>query len=215
MFKINVLTKLEKAGVVSVVRGDTKEIAKKTAQACIDGGVKAIELTFTAPKADEVIGELIAENSADEEVTIGAGTVLDPITARIAIMAGAQFVVSPSFNKEVAKLCNLYQIPYMPGCETVTEIQTAMTYGADVVKVFPGNVVGQDFIKAVKAPLPQVNIMPTGGVNLDNMKEWFAKGVVMVGAGSNLTGPADKGDFAAVTENAKKYHAEISRIKVL
>ncbi|MDF7682419.1 bifunctional 4-hydroxy-2-oxoglutarate aldolase/2-dehydro-3-deoxy-phosphogluconate aldolase [Lactobacillus sp. ESL0679] len=213
MQKTETLLAVQNAGVVAVVRGKSKEEAYKTAVACIKGGVKAIELTFTAPQADEIIRELHDEYSADPAVVVGAGTVLDAVTARIAIMAGAKFIVAPSFDKEVALLCNEYQIPYMPGCMTVTEIQTAMRYGAEIVKVFPGSVLGRGFIKAVKAPLPQVNIMPTGGVNLENMHEWFEAGVVVVGAGSNLTAAAAKGDYDAVTKQAEAYHKEILRIQ--
>lgn len=213
MQKTETVMAVKKAGVVSVVRGNSKEEAYKTAIACIKGGVKAIELTFTAPKADEIISELKEEYANDSDVVVGAGTVLDVVTARIAIMAGAKFIVSPSFDKETALLCNQYQIPYMPGCMTITEIQTAMRYGAEIIKVFPGSVVGKGFIKAIKAPLPQVNVMPTGGVNLENMHEWFEVGVEAVGAGSNLTGAAAKGDFAAVEEQAKLYHKEVVRIQ--
>ncbi|KRK73942.1 bifunctional 2-keto-4-hydroxyglutarate aldolase/2-keto-3-deoxy-6-phosphogluconate aldolase [Lacticaseibacillus nasuensis] len=211
--KFESLTKVVDAGVVSVVRGATKEEAYKTAVACIDGGVKAIELTFTAPHADEIIGELVAEYKDDPAVVIGAGTVLDPATARIAIIAGAQFIVSPAFSADVAKLCNLYAIPYVPGCMTPNDVQEALSYGADVIKVFPGSVVGQGMVSALHGPFPQANLMITGGVNLENMHEWFAKGATVLGAGSNLTGPASKGDFAAVTANAKAYRAEIARIK--
>jgi 2-dehydro-3-deoxyphosphogluconate aldolase/(4S)-4-hydroxy-2-oxoglutarate aldolase len=213
MQRVDILKKIENTGVIAVVRGESKEEAYKAAVACIDGGVKGIELTFTAPEADKIIAELKEAYKDDSEACIGAGTVLDPVTARIAIMAGAEFIVSPSFNKEVALLCNLYQIPYMPGCMTITEIQTAMSYGSDVVKVFPGSVVGQGFVSAVKAPLPHANIMPTGGVNLENMHEWFAKGVVTIGAGSNLVGPAATGDFEQVKKNAAAYHEEFLRIK--
>lgn len=212
MKRVDVLNQVVESGVVAVVRG-TREQAYKTAKACIAGDVKAIELTFTVPEADKVIAQLNEEYGADDEVIIGAGTVMDAITARIAMIAGAKFIVSPTFDKETALLCNKYQVPYMPGCMSVTEIQTAMEYGSDIVKVFPGSVVGNGFVSAVKAPIPYANIMPTGGVNLENMKDWYAKGVVVVGAGSNLVGPADQGDYAAVTANAKKYRAEIQRIK--
>ncbi|AUI72021.1 bifunctional 4-hydroxy-2-oxoglutarate aldolase/2-dehydro-3-deoxy-phosphogluconate aldolase [Companilactobacillus alimentarius] len=211
--KFNYLNKVVEAGVVSVVRGSTKEEAYKTAEACIIGGVKAIELTFTAPHADEIIGELTEKYATDDEVVIGAGTVLDPATARIAIIAGAQFIVSPSFNKEVSKLCNLYSIPYVPGCMTPNDIQDALTYGSDVIKLFPGSVVGQGMVSAVHGPFPKVNLMITGGVNLENMKDWFDKGATVLGAGSNLTGAAVNGDFDKVTDTAKKYHEEIRRIK--
>lgn len=212
MKRVDVLNQVVESGVVAVVRG-TREQAYKTAKACIAGDVKAIELTFTVPEADKVIAQLNEEYDDDDEVIIGAGTVMDAITARIAMIAGAKFIVSPTFDKETALLCNKYQVPYMPGCMSVTEIQTAMEYGSDIVKVFPGSVVGNGFVSAVKAPIPYANIMPTGGVNLENMKDWYAKGVVVVGAGSNLVGPADQGDYAAVTANAKKYRAEIQRIK--
>lgn len=212
MKRVDVLNQVVESGVVAVVRG-TREQAYKTAKACIAGDVKAIELTFTVPEADKVIAQLNEEYGDDDEVIIGAGTVMDAITARIAMIAGAKFIVSPTFDKETALLCNKYQVPYMPGCMSVTEIQTAMEYGSDIVKVFPGSVVGNGFVSAVKAPIPYANIMPTGGVNLENMKDWYAKGVVVVGAGSNLVGPADQGDYAAVTANAKKYRVEIQRIK--
>lgn len=213
MQRVDILKKIQNMGVIAVVRGASKEEAYKAAVACIKGGVKGIEMTFTAPKADEIIGELKDEYSNDPDVTIGAGTVLDPTTARIAIMAGAEFIVSPSFNVEVAKLCNLYQIPYIPGCMSVTEVQTAMINGSDIVKVFPGNVVGQNFISAIKAPFPYANLMPSGGVSLDNLEDWFKKGVVVVGAGGNLVGPAAKGDYAQVEENAKAYTAKFKEIK--
>lgn len=212
MQRVELLKKIEAAGVVAVVRGDSAEKAVKTSQAAVDGGIKGIELTFTVPNADQAIATL-AEQYKGTDVMIGAGTVLDPVSARIAIIAGAQFIVSPAYSKEVAKMCNLYQIPYTPGCYTITEITEALTYGADIVKLFPGSLASPSAVKAIKAPLPQVSIMPTGGVNLENMKDWFAAGVTLVGAGSGLTKPADSGDYAGVTANAKEYMAEFKRIK--
>lgn len=210
--KYETLNKVINSGVVSVVRGATKDEAYKTAEACIEGGIKAIEVTFTAPHADEIIAELLEQYRDDSEVVIGAGTVLDPETARIAIIAGAQFIVSASFNKEVAKICNLYTIPYTPGCMTPNDIQSALTYGADLIKLFPGSVVGQGAVSAIHGPFPQANLMITGGVNLENMHEWFEKGATVLGAGSNLTGAAQKGDFASVITQAKKYREELERI---
>ncbi|EKQ12606.1 4-Hydroxy-2-oxoglutarate aldolase / 2-dehydro-3-deoxyphosphogluconate aldolase [Lacticaseibacillus paracasei subsp. tolerans Lpl7] len=210
--KYETLNKVINSGVVSVVRGATKDEAYKTAEACIEGGIKAIEVTFTAPHADEIIAELLEQYRDDSEVVIGAGTVLDPETARIAIIAGAQFIVSASFNKEVAKICNLYTIPYTPGCMTPNDIQSALTYGADLIKLFPGSVVGQGAVSAIHGPFPQANLMITGGVNLENMHEWFEKGATVLGAGSNLTGAAKKGDFASVITQAKKYREELERI---
>lgn len=212
MQRVNILRKLEEAGVIAVVRGESAEKATKTAEAVIKGGLKGIELTFTVPQADQVIADLVTRYG-DTDAVIGAGTVLDATTARLAIMAGAQFIVSPSFDADVAKMCNLYQIPYTPGCMTITEMQTALEAGVDLIKLFPGSVTGPGMVKAVLAPFPQLSIMPTGGVNLDNMQDWFKAGVTAVGAGSNLVGPASQGDYAGVTENAKKYAAELVRIR--
>ncbi|MBU5364885.1 bifunctional 4-hydroxy-2-oxoglutarate aldolase/2-dehydro-3-deoxy-phosphogluconate aldolase [Enterococcus devriesei] len=213
MKKMMNLAKLEKTGVIAVVRGATKEEAIKASEALIAGGVTGIELTFTVPQADETIKELVESYQDQPDVIIGAGTVLDATTARLAIMAGAEFVVSPYFDVETAKICNLYQIPYLPGCMTITEMKEALKYGADIIKLFPGSAFGPSIVKAFKAPLPQLNIMPTGGVSLANMEEWFEAGVVAVGVGGNLLAPAATGDFAAVTEMAKQYMDKFHSIK--
>jgi 2-dehydro-3-deoxyphosphogluconate aldolase / (4S)-4-hydroxy-2-oxoglutarate aldolase len=205
MNKISVLSKVSECGVVAVVRADTKEEAVTISEACVRGGIKGIEVTFTVKEADEVIKELASIYKERNDVVIGAGTVLDSTTARIAILAGAQFVVSPSFDEETAKLCNLYQVPYMPGCMTITEMKRALESGVDIVKLFPGNNFGPDFIKGVKAPLPQVNIMPTGGVSLENVDQWIKNGCVAVGVGGNLLAPAKTGDYDLITEYAKQY----------
>ena len=142
-----------------------------------------------------MIQELVALYQENPDVVIGAGTVLDATTARLAIVAGAEYIVSPSFDEETAKICNLYQVPYLPGCMTITEMKEALKSGADIIKLFPGSVYGPSVISAFKAPLPQLNIMPTGGVSLENMAEWFAAGVTAVGVGGNLLAPAATGDF--------------------
>ncbi|PLS02236.1 bifunctional 4-hydroxy-2-oxoglutarate aldolase/2-dehydro-3-deoxy-phosphogluconate aldolase [Neobacillus cucumis] len=213
MQKLNVLTRISECGVVAVVRADSKEEAIKISEACVNGGIIGIEVTFTVQGADEVIKELVSIYRGNPEVVIGAGTVLDAATARIAILAGAQFVVSPAFDNETAKLCNLYQIPYMPGCMTITEIKHALEAGVDIVKLFPGNAFGPDFVKAVKAPLPQVNIMPTGGVDLDNVAKWIKNGCVAVGVGGNLVAPAKNGDFDKITEYAKQYIQKVQEAR--
>lgn len=209
MNKINVLSKVSECGVVAVVRAETKEEAVTISKACIRGGIKGIEVTFTVKGADEVIKELTSLYNLQNDVVIGAGTVLDSTTARIAILAGAQFVVSPSFDEETAKICNLYQVPYMPGCMTITEMKRALESGVDIVKLFPGNNFGPDFVKGVKAPLPQVNIMPTGGVSLENVDQWIKNGCVAVGVGGNLLAPAKTGDYDLITEYAKQYVEEV------
>lgn len=205
MKKLNILSKLLDCGVVAVVRADSQEEAIKISHACIEGGIIGIEVTFTVNGADEVIKTLLAHYGNNSNVVIGAGTVLDVTTARIAILAGAQFIVSPSFDEDTAKLCNLYQIPYMPGCMTITEMKRALEYGSDIIKLFPGSGFGPDFVKAVKGPLPQINLMPTGGVDLDNIGQWIKNGCVAVGVGGNLVAPAKTGDFSKITEYAREY----------
>ena len=213
MQKYDYLNRLINTGCVAVVRGDDADEAVKTVDAVIAGGVTGIELTFTVPHADKALDELSEKYGDREDVLIGAGTVLDPATARLAIIAGAKFIVSPSFNADVAKICNLYSIPYTPGCFTPTEIQTALEAGVDLVKVFPGSVAGPAMVKALHGPFPQLAIMPTGGVSLDNLEPWFDAGVTLVGAGSNLTAAAKTGDYAGVTATAKKYRAKLDAIR--
>ena len=213
MDKVARLTKLQKSGVIAVVRGASKEEAFKASQAIIEGGITGIELTFTVPEAAAVIAELTETYRDQHDVVIGAGTVLDAVTARLAIMAGAEYVVSPTFDQATAEVCNLYQVPYLPGCMTISEMKEALKAGADIIKLFPGSAYGPSIISAFKAPLPQLNIMPTGGVSLANMAEWFDAGVVAVGVGGNLLAPAATGDFAAVTEVAKQYAAQLKEIR--
>lgn len=213
MKKNTILNKLEAAGVIAVVRGKNKTEAIKATEALVAGGMKGIELTFTVPRAEEVIAELVEIYADHEDVVIGAGTVLDAITARIAIMAGAEYIVSPCFDLETAQICNLYQIPYLPGCMTITEMKEALKAGSDIIKLFPGSAFGPSIVKAFKAPLPHLNIMPTGGVCLENMADWFDAGVTAVGVGGSLLAPAETGDFAAVTEVARQYMEKFAEIK--
>lgn len=212
MQRVELLEKIEAAGVIAVVRGDSKEQGKKACEALIAGGMKGLEITFTLTKANEVIEELIAERK-DARIVIGAGTVLDATTARLAILAGAEFIVSPTFDQATAEVCNLYQIPYLPGCMTITEMKTALKAGVDIIKLFPGSAFGPAIISAFKAPLPQLNIMPTGGVNSENLGEWLSAGAIAVGAGGSLLAPAEKNDYQQVTENAREYMARYQQYK--
>lgn len=214
MQKLKTLLQLEKTGIVAVVRADSPEEAVLISKACIRGGVKSIEITFTTPEADVAIKRLRAEYKNDPEVVVGAGTVLDETTARLAMLAGAEFIVSPAFDKQVAKLCNLYTIPYMPGCLTIGEIKEALTYGVDIIKLFPGSSVSPDFVKAVKAPLPQVNIMPTGGVSLDNIHEWLGNGCIAVGVGGNLVNAAKRDqDYSKIEKLAVQYVEKVNEAR--
>lgn len=180
--KQQVVSKIKEGGLVAVIRAENSEQAFRITDACIEGGVAAIEITFTVPGAHDVIKDLSRKYSSGE-IIIGAGTVLDPETARAAILSGAQYVVSPCLNTETVKLCNRYQIPCMPGAMTVKEVVECMEAGADIVKVFPGELFGPAIIKAIRGPLPQAQLMPTGGVSLDNVSEWIKAGAVAVGAG--------------------------------
>ncbi len=207
MKKYEVLKRIEKVGIVAVVRAENSERAKSVALACMDGGIDSIEITFTVPGAQKVIESLTEEFG--DSLLVGAGTVLDSITARIAILAGAKYIVSPSFDLETAKLCNRYQVPYMPGCMTLTEMIQAMEAGVDIIKVFPGSAFGPDFIKAIKGPLPHASFMPTGGVSLDNVDKWIKNGCIAVGVGGNLT----KGTKEDMTKIAKEFVAKISEAR--
>lgn len=207
------LNRILEAGIVAVIRADNAEKALRVIEAVRKGGIPAIEVTMTVPGAVEVIRQLAATFS-EEEMLIGAGTVLDPETARACILAGAQYIVSPGFNPDTVRLCNRYQKICMPGCATVTEIISAMELGVDVVKLFPGELFGPQAIKAIRGPLPQANIMPTGGVSLDNVEQWIKAGAVAVGVGSDITkqGLAE-GNYDLITEKARAYVEKIARAR--
>ena len=207
MLKYEVLNKVHELGIVPVIRGGSVEEALGYCRALIDGGIDILEVTFTIPNALDVFKQLNAE--LPETSTLGAGTVMDATTARLAILNGAKFIVSPGFNPEVAKMCNLYQIPYMPGCISFTEITKALEYGVDLIKLFPGSLAGPSYVKAIHGPLPQANIMPTGGVSLENLEEWFKAGVFAVGAGSNLV----KGTHDEIVEQSRKYLDKIKEVR--
>jgi len=206
--KRDILNRIEETGLVAVVRSDDAEKAKLITEACFKGGVAAIEITYTVPGATEVIKGLRAEFGND--MIVGAGTVLDPETARIAILAGAQYIVSPYLDAETARLCNRYQIPYMPGVMTIKEVVAGLETGAELLKVFPGELLGPKVISAIKGPIPQANLMPTGGVNVDNVGEWIRAGAVAVGAGGSLIGKPDVQGYEQITVTAKKFIEQIN-----
>jgi 2-dehydro-3-deoxyphosphogluconate aldolase / (4S)-4-hydroxy-2-oxoglutarate aldolase len=208
MQKEEILSRIKQSGLVAVVRAENSDQALKIAGACIEGGVAAVEITFTVPGAQDVI-KALADRYRSGEIILGAGTVLDPETARIAILAGAQYVVSPCLNPETIKLCNRYQIACMPGAMTIKEVVECMETGADIVKIFPGELFGPAIIKAIKGPLPHAPLMPTGGVSLENTAEWIKAGAVALGVGGNLTAGAKKGDYASITSLAKQFIEKI------
>ncbi len=214
MDKEKIITKICDSGIVAVVRANDADQAMRIADACIEGGVPAIELTFTVPGAHHVIEELSKRYTPDQ-IILGAGTVMDSETARIAILSGAQYIVSPYFNLDTVKLCNRYRIACMPGAMTIKEVVEAMEAGADIVKLFPGEAGGPKMIKAIKGPVPYVKLMPTGGVDVDNVQDWIKAGAVAVGAGSALTAGAKTGDYAAITAKGREFVKRIREARGL
>lgn len=204
MDKERILTRIQDCGIVAVVRAESTDKAERIVDACMEGGVAAIELTFTVPHADKVIEEL-AKKYDENDIILGAGTVMDPATARIAMLSGAQYIVSPFLDIETLKMCNRYRVAMMPGIMTVREGVLAMENGADILKVFPGDLYGPKIIKDIRGPIPYAKMMPTGGVDVNNVGEWIKAGVVAVGAGSSLTAGAKTGDYKKITETAKQF----------
>jgi 2-dehydro-3-deoxyphosphogluconate aldolase/(4S)-4-hydroxy-2-oxoglutarate aldolase len=209
MKKYEILNQIHKAGVVAVLRGKSTEDVVAMAEQSIAGGVRIIEVTMTTPgalQAIRILRDKYKQDTSPNRPIIGVGTVLDEVTARLAILEEAEFVVSPAFQPDVVKMCHRYRVPIMPGVVTIAEAQQALESGADVVKLFPGSMFTPSIIKTLKGPLPQLNIMPTGGVNLNNIGEWFKSGSFAVGIGSDLTSEAEKtGNYELIQGKAKSY----------
>ena len=203
MKKYKILNQLHENYLVAVVRGNDEDETKKIVDEIIKGGFKNIEITFTVPNAEEVINQV--HKQYGDDIVLGAGTVLDAATAQIAINKGAQYIVSPHLDTNISKLCNVYSIPYLPGCSSATEIIEALRYGSDLIKLFPGGQLGAGFIKDIKGPVPNVELMPSGGVNLDNVSDWIAKGSFAVGIGGDLTKEFTGNNYEVISEKAQKY----------
>ena len=210
--KQEILTRLKDNYLFAVIRGKSAEEATRISEAVYEGGIKNIEVTFTTPQADESIRDLAGKFDGTDMV-VGAGTVMDAITARIAIIAGAEFIVSPNMVPEISTVCNTYGIPYLPGCGTVTEVADALAAGVEVVKVFPGGILGPAFIKNVHGPIPHVEMMPSGGVSLDNMDQWIDNGAWAVGIGSALTKDLKTQGYSSVTEQAQAFVQKYNEVK--
>lgn len=200
-----ILEKLKGNGIVAVIRGENHEEAKGYMEACLRGGIKSLELTYTIPN----VVELIREYSSNEEALIGVGSVLNGKMASDAIEAGAKYVVSPGYSEEINTVCRAMNVLYLPGCMTVGEIMKAMDAGNKMIKLFPGDLFGAKFVKAIKAPIPNVEVMPTGGVSVDNIEEWFENGVACVGVGSSLI----KGSLEDIENTAKEFISKFEKIK--
>ena len=199
------LTRIVNSGVVAVLRAPNGEMLADVAGALLAGGVEAIEVTFTVPGAHRVL-EVVADRLGDK-ILLGAGTVLDPETARVALLAGAEFVVAPTVNLEVIRLCHRYDKAVMPGALSPTEVLTAWEAGADVVKVFPSDLTGPRYLKALHGPLPQVRLMPTGGVNLQTAADFLRAGACALGVGGALVEAkaVAAGDMARIESLARQY----------
>lgn len=201
-----ILEKLKESKIVAVIRAKDHQQTREYVDACIKGGIKSLELTYSIPD----VCELIKEYSSQEDLLVGVGSVLNKKMALDAIEAGAKYVVSPGYSEEVNVVCKEKNILYLPGCMTVTEIMKAMDAGNKMIKLFPGDLFGAKFVKAIKAPIPNVEIMPTGGVTTENVKEWFENGVSCVGAGSSLI----KGSAQDIEKTAKEFVKLIKELEM-
>jgi 2-dehydro-3-deoxyphosphogluconate aldolase/(4S)-4-hydroxy-2-oxoglutarate aldolase len=213
MTRESTLERIINGGIVAVVRSDKSAELVKVVRALAEGGVTAAEVTFTVPDAIEVIRQI--RRDVGDAVVLGAGTVLDSETARAALLAGAEYIVAPTLNLDVIRLCRRYAKVVIPGALTPTEVLTAWEAGADVVKVFPADVGGPAYLKALRAPLPQIRLMPTGGVDLSTAENFLKAGACCLGVGGALVDPKAiaGGDFARIRELAAQYVAIVRRIR--
>jgi 2-dehydro-3-deoxyphosphogluconate aldolase/(4S)-4-hydroxy-2-oxoglutarate aldolase len=191
--------------IVAIIRNESPDQLVEVAEALLAGGVEVMEVTFTVPRATTVLEKVAAKLGS--RVLLGAGTVLDPETARIAILSGAEFIVSPAVNVEVIELCRRYSKLVMPGALTPTEVVTAWQAGADIVKIFPSDITGPKYLKLLHGPLPQIRLMPTGGVTLETAVEYLKAGACALGVGSALVDPklVAAGDFKKIESLARQY----------
>ena len=213
MSKQSNLNRVLNCGVVAILRSPSGEMLGEVAEALLCGGVEVIEITFTVPKAHKVL-EQVADRLGDK-ILLGAGTVLDAQTARTALLAGAEFIVAPTVNRKVIQLCRRYDKMVMPGALTPTEVLTAWEAGADIVKVFPSDFTGPGYLKALLGPLPQVRLMPTGGVNLKTAAEFLRAGACALGIGGALADPKAIAarDFAKIESLARQYVEIVRRTR--
>ena len=216
--KIEVLTVMKSTGIVPVFYHSDIDVAKNVLKACYDGGIRAFEFTNRADFAQDVFAELVKfANKECPEMIMGIGSIVDAPTAALYIQLGANFIVGPLFNPDVAKVCNRRLVPYSPGCGSVSEVGFAQEAGCDVCKIFPGDVLGTAFVKNLKAPMPWSNLMVTGGVKPEeaNLKAWFDAGVTCVGMGSNLF-PADvlkNKEWKTITELCKNALEIVKKVR--
>ncbi|MGO8903632.1 MAG: bifunctional 4-hydroxy-2-oxoglutarate aldolase/2-dehydro-3-deoxy-phosphogluconate aldolase [Isosphaeraceae bacterium] len=213
MSRETTLKRILDGGIVAVVRSESSASLVKVVQALAEGGVTAAEITFTVPDALEVIRQV--RRVVGDAIVLGAGTVLDPETARTAMLAGAEYIVSPIVNLDVIRLCRRYDTVVMPGAFTPTEVLSAWEAGADVVKIFPADIGGPAFLRALRGPLPQVRLMPTGGVDLGTAEAFLKAGACCLGVGGALVEPKTiaSGDFNRIRDLACQYAAIVARVR--
>lgn len=208
MFKSDIVNDIETCGAMAIVRVENLERAFEIAEGCLCGGINIMEISYTYNNAGKII-EGLSKNFKDQ-LQIGAGTVLDAETCRMAILAGAKFIIAPNYNHEVAIMCNRYQIPYAPGCSTMTEAIQALEMGASYIKAFPiSNFYGPKLGKVMMTPIPNLPLLASGGANLDNIEEWLENGVSCIGFGSLLT----RGSRQEIEMNAKKIRNKIDEYR--
>jgi 2-dehydro-3-deoxyphosphogluconate aldolase/(4S)-4-hydroxy-2-oxoglutarate aldolase len=203
--KHQLLKRVYDEGIVAIIRADQSDGLHQTAEAILAGGVSVMEVTMTTPNALDTIQQIAADMG--DQIAIGVGSVIDAETARLSILAGAQFIVTPVLDIGVIRVGNRYGVPVMMGCYTPTEVKVAMENGADIIKLFPATQGGISYMKAVRAPLPQAQFIPTGGINLENAADWLAAGVFGLGVGSALVDSkfVQSGDFAEITRRAAAF----------
>ena len=213
MTKLEQMRRIEACGIVAIIRANSANELIDAAAAIHEGGVSVIEVTMTTPNALQVISDV--SSAYGDSVLVGAGSVLDAETARAVMLAGAEFIVSPVTKADVIDICNRYGKVVIPGAFTPTEILAAWEAGADYVKVFPSSGVGASYIKDVKAPLPHIPLVPTGGINAENAAEFIAAGATALGVGSSLVNNQliESRQFDSLTERAKKLSAEVQRAR--
>lgn len=208
MKKINITQKMVEVGALAIVRAETIDRACEIAKGCIKGGIPVMEMSYTLNNAGEIIEGL--NKKYGEKICVGAGTILDSETARHAILHGAKFIIAPNYNEGVAKICNRYQIPYAPGCTSLTEAVEALSLGAAFIKAFPiSDFYGANLVKVFKTPIPDMPILASGGITLDNLHIWLENKVDVCGFGGLLT----KGSSENIAENAKKIREIIDNFR--
>ena len=213
MSRTSTLDRILEGGIVAVIRSESPDQLVQVVRALAEGGVTADEITFTVPDAIEVIRRVRMEMG--DSIVLGAGSVLDPETARAALLAGAEYIVGPALNLDVIRLCRRYDKVVMPGAFTPTEVVSAWEAGADVVKIFPSDIGGPSYIKALRGPLPQVRMMPTGGVNLATAEDFLRAGACCLGIGGSLVEPraVASGDFGRLRDLAGQYSALVRKYR--